>query len=37
VGNPFIHVESMSTDVGKAKAFHGKLSDWEFENMDMGA
>jgi len=27
----------MSSDVGKAQAFYGKLSDWELEDMDMGA
>jgi predicted enzyme related to lactoylglutathione lyase len=35
MGNPFVHVELMSTDVGKARAFYGKLSDWELEDMDM--
>jgi hypothetical protein len=25
-----------STDVGKAKAFYGKLFDWKLEDMDMG-
>ena len=32
MGNPFVHVELMSTDVGKAKAFYGKLFDWKLEN-----
>ena len=36
MGSPFVHVELMSSDVGKAKAFYGKLSDWELEDMDMG-
>jgi uncharacterized protein len=36
MGNPFVHVELMSSDVGKAKAFHGKLFDWKLEDMDMG-
>ena len=36
MGNPFVHVELMSTDVGKAKAFYGKLFDWKLEDMDMG-
>ncbi len=36
MGNPFVHVELMSTDVGKAKAFYGKLFDWELEDTDMG-
>ena len=26
----------MSTDVGKAKAFYGKLFDWKLEDMDIG-
>jgi predicted enzyme related to lactoylglutathione lyase len=33
MGNPFVHAESMSTDVAKAKAFYAKLSDWELEDM----
>ena len=36
MGNPFVNVELMSTDVGKAKAFYGKLFDWKLEDMDMG-
>jgi predicted enzyme related to lactoylglutathione lyase len=35
MGNPFVHVELMSTDVGKAKAFYGKLFDWKLEDMPM--
>lgn len=30
--NPFVHVELMATDVGKAKSFYGKLFDWEMED-----
>lgn len=33
MGNPFVHIELMSTDVGKAKAFYGKLFDWKLEDM----
>jgi predicted enzyme related to lactoylglutathione lyase len=33
--NPFVHIELMSTDVGKAKAFYGKLFDWKLEDMPM--
>ena len=33
MGSPFVHVELMSSDVGKAQAFYGKLSDWELEDM----
>ena len=36
MGNPFVHVELMSTDVGKAKAFYGKLFDWRLEDMELG-
>src|SRR5258707_8344601 len=35
MGNPFVHVELMSTDVGKAKAFYGKLFAWKLEDMPM--
>ena len=35
MGNPFVHVELMSTNVGKAKAFYGKLSDWKLEDMEL--
>ena len=36
MGNPFVHVELMSTNVGKAKAFYGKLFDWKLEDVNMG-
>ena len=36
MGNPFVHVELMSTDVDKAKSFFGKLFDWKLEDMPMG-
>jgi hypothetical protein len=36
MGNPFVHVELMSTDVGKAKSFYGKLFDWKLEDMPTG-
>jgi predicted enzyme related to lactoylglutathione lyase len=36
MGNPFVHVELMSTDVDKAKAFFGKLFDWKLEDMPVG-
>jgi predicted enzyme related to lactoylglutathione lyase len=36
VGNPFVHVELMSTDVDKAKSFFGKLFDWTLEDMPIG-
>jgi predicted enzyme related to lactoylglutathione lyase len=36
MGNPFVHVELMSNDVGKAKTFYGKLFDWKLEDMPIG-
>ena len=36
MANPFVHVELMSNDVGKAKTFYGKLFDWKLEDMPMG-
>jgi uncharacterized protein len=36
MANPFVHVELMSTDVGKAKSFYGKLFDWTLEDMAFG-
>jgi uncharacterized protein len=36
MGNPFVHIELMSNDVGKAKTFYGKLFDWQLEDMPMG-
>ncbi len=35
MGNPFVHCELMSTDVGKAKKFFGELFDWKLEDMPM--
>jgi predicted enzyme related to lactoylglutathione lyase len=35
MGHPFCHVELMSTDVEKAKAFYGKLFDWQLEDVPM--
>ena len=35
MANPFVHIELMSIDVGKAKAFYGKLFDWKLEDMPM--
>jgi len=36
MANAFVHVELNTTDVGKAKAFYGKLFDWQLEDMPMG-
>lgn len=35
MANPFVHIELMSSDVGKAKAFYGKLFNWQLEDMPM--
>jgi predicted enzyme related to lactoylglutathione lyase len=35
MGNPFVHVELASTDVGKAKDFYGKLFDWQLDDVPM--
>jgi uncharacterized protein len=35
MGNPFVHVELMSTDVGKSKSFYEELFDWELQDMSM--
>src|SRR5258708_15772357 len=36
MGNPFVHVELMSNDVGQAKTFYSKLFDWQLDDMPMG-
>ena len=36
MANPFVHVELHTTDAGKAKAFYGKLFDWQMEDVPMG-
>jgi predicted enzyme related to lactoylglutathione lyase len=36
MANPFVHVELETTDVGKAKAFYGKLFDWKLEDIPLG-
>ena len=35
MGNPFVHVELMSTDVNRSKTFYGSLFNWELEDMQM--
>jgi len=35
MGNPFVHAELNTTDVGKAKTFYTKLFDWNLEDMPM--
>jgi catechol 2,3-dioxygenase-like lactoylglutathione lyase family enzyme len=34
--NPFVHIELMSSDLGKAKTFYGKLFGWQLEDKPMG-
>jgi predicted enzyme related to lactoylglutathione lyase len=36
MGNPFVHVELNSTDLGKAKPFYKSLFDWKLEDVEMG-
>jgi predicted enzyme related to lactoylglutathione lyase len=36
MANPFVHTELNTQDVGKAKAFYGKLFDWTLEEMPGG-
>jgi uncharacterized protein len=36
MANPFVHLELSTTDLPKAKAFYGKLFDWDMEDMPMG-
>jgi predicted enzyme related to lactoylglutathione lyase len=36
MGNPFVHVELMTNDSGKAKTFYGELFDWQLDDMPMG-
>jgi predicted enzyme related to lactoylglutathione lyase len=35
VANPFVHVELSTTDLGKAKAFYGKLFNWKLQDVEM--
>ena len=36
MANPFVHVELNTTDIGKAKAFYGRLFGWKLEDVPMG-
>ena len=31
MANPFVHIELLTTDMGKAKEFYSKLFDWKLE------
>lgn len=33
MGNPFVHIELQTGDLGKAKEFYSKLFDWKLEDM----
>jgi predicted enzyme related to lactoylglutathione lyase len=33
MANPFVHVELMTTDLTKAKAFYSALFDWQLEEL----
>jgi len=33
MGNPFVHLELMTTDVAKAKKFYQSLFDWKLEDV----
>lgn len=33
MANPFVHVELMTTDIGKAKEFYRTLFDWNLEDV----
>ena len=35
MGNPFVHVELMSTDVNRSKTFYGSLFNWELEDIQL--
>ena len=35
MANPFVHVELNTQDLDRAKAFYGKLFDWQLEDMPM--
>jgi predicted enzyme related to lactoylglutathione lyase len=36
MANPFVHVELLTTDPGKAKSFYGSLFSWKLEDVPMG-
>jgi len=36
MGNPFVHIELTTNDVGKAKSFYKPLFDWKLKDVDMG-
>jgi uncharacterized protein len=36
MGNPFVHIELTTSDVGRAKSFYKSLFDWKLKDVDMG-
>ena len=36
MGNPFVHIELTTSDVGRAKSFYKSLFDWKLKDIDMG-
>jgi uncharacterized protein len=36
MGNPFVHVERATTDIGKAKSFYQSLFDWQLQDVTFG-
>ena len=37
MGNPFVHVELMTTDPERSKAFYGRLFEWQLEDVPISA
>ena len=35
MANPFVHIELLTDDLGKAKSFYGALFDWKLEDVPM--
>lgn len=36
MGNPFVHIELNTPDIGAAKSFYGQLFDWTLQDVPMG-
>ncbi len=36
MGNPFVHIELTTNDIGKAKSFYKSLFAWKLKDVDMG-
>ena len=35
IANPFVHIELLTDELGKAKSFYGELFDWKLEDVPM--